>query len=96
MESTVDVFEMITTLRAARAEAVALASGGDLTTVFELSPESPSAFVYVVKLLDVHPALGKVKGRRLMAQLGLDQFVRVSELSAHDKSKILEACRTVA
>lgn len=92
MERTVEVRELIDTLRSARVAAVEMASRGDIGNVFGRPSDDPSGFTYLVKLLDVHPSLGKVMGRRLMAQLGLDQFVRVSSLSDEDKKKILAAC----
>lgn len=96
MEITDDVLEVVTALRSARKNAIELAARGDLDVVFGLPVDSPSGFVYLVKLLDVHPALGKVKGRRLMADMGLGQFVRVSGLSEQDKRGILDVCEAGA
>jgi hypothetical protein len=48
--------------------------------------------VYLVKLLDVHPALGKVVGRRLMDTLALPSFVTVSQLDSTQQKAILTAC----
>jgi len=45
-----------------------------------------------VKLLDVHPALGKVVGRRLMDTLGLPPFITVAQLSSSQHAAILSAC----
>lgn len=92
MERTDEVIEVIRGLRTARIEAVKAASAGHLGVVFDAPADAPSGFTYLVKLLDVHPALGKVKGRRLMSDLGLGQFVRVCELSRSDKDRLLAAC----
>lgn len=96
MERTVEVKELVRTLRSARMDAVAQSSRGHLRDVFERSSDDPSGFTYLVKLLDVHPALGKVKGRRLMADVGLSQFVKVRELTDDTKKKILAACGDVS
>lgn len=46
---------------------------------------------YVVKLLDVTPGLGKVAGRRLLASLGIDELMRVAELSEAQRAALLGA-----
>lgn len=84
--------EVVRTLREARRHAVDLAARGDLDGIFRAPRDAPSSFTYVVKILDVHPALGKVKGRRLMAEIGLQQFARVSDLTENDRTRILAAC----
>ncbi|MCE2818601.1 MAG: hypothetical protein LW686_08130, partial [Ilumatobacteraceae bacterium] len=53
--------------------------------------DSLEAQIYVVKLLDVHPALGKVSGRRLFADLGVVPFTRVCQLTSSQRSGILTA-----
>lgn len=92
MEHQDDPLKLVALLRSARQEAVEKAARGELSEVLASSPDSATAFTYLVKLLDVHPALGKVKGRRLMADMGLDPLVRVSGLTAGSKQRILSEC----
>jgi hypothetical protein len=91
MESTVSDFEMVKSLRNARVVAVKKAHEGKLAGVLSVSDDSLEAQVYVVKLLDVHPALGKVSGRRLLADLGVVPFTRVGQLTSAQRSGILAA-----
>ena len=65
---------------------------GRIGEVLALGPGDPGSETYVVKLLDVAPGLGKVSGRRLLADLGLGQFTRVAELDADRRAAILRAC----
>ena len=92
MEASVRDKEVVTNLRAARRTAVNLASSGQLVDVFALPVESYETQVYLVKLLDVYPGLGKVAGRRLMAELGLSQFIRVCDLDPTTRDAVLQAC----
>ena len=91
MESTVSDFEMVKSLRNARVTAVEKAQQGHLAHVLSVSEESLEAQAYVVKLLDVHPALGKVAGRRLLADLGVVPFTRVGQLTNEQRNGILAA-----
>ncbi len=77
--------------RNARVRAVEEAASGRLSAVIS-DPTPEQGFVYVVKLLDVHPRLGKVAGRRLMAQLGIEPFARVSELSSDQLAALVREC----
>ena len=45
--------------------------------------------MYVVKLLDVSPRLGKVAGRRLMADLGIEPLSRVRDLTDPQRSALI-------
>lgn len=78
-------------LRSARTKAVELSRGGELATVLSAGIDDPMSRVYVVKLLDVHPALGKVAGRRVLADIGLAPFARVVDLTASQKANLLLA-----
>lgn len=91
MESTVSDFEMVKSLRNARVNAVEKAQKGQLAEVLSVDAESFEAQTYVVKLLDVHPALGKVAGRRLLADLGVVPFTRVGQLTIEQCHGILVA-----
>lgn len=80
---------VIDEVRRARVRAVETAGAGRLAEVF-----SDTGFcqqVYVVKLLDVHPSLGKVAGRRLLDSLSISHMDRLCEVSAADKAAILRA-----
>ena len=90
MESTIRDVQRVAEIRACRIQAVKLSSTANLVQVFA-SPNTYGA-VYLVKLLDVHPALGKVVGRRLMDTLALPSFVTVSQLDSTQQKAILTAC----
>jgi hypothetical protein len=92
MEAPLNDMMMVKRLREGHRTAGLRASAGNLSFVCELPADAPEAHVYVVKVLDVHPALGKVAGRRLMATLGIDQFAHISDLSAETKIALLLAC----
>ncbi len=92
MEASVRDLEVVAQLRTARRTSVNLATSGHLNAVFLMSPHSDESQVYLVKLLDVYPGLGKVAGRRLMADLGIGQFTRVSDLTAEQRIAILQGC----
>ena len=81
MESTNSDMEVVTQLRASRVAAVLESSRGNVSSVLNASADSYEAQVYVVKLLDVSPRLGKVAGRRLMTELGIEPLSRVRDLT---------------
>jgi hypothetical protein len=91
MESTIRDIQRVAEIRAHRIQAVQLSSSAKLVEVFSSSAGLYDA-VYLVKLLDVHPALGKVVGRRLMDTLGLPPFITVAQLSSPQHAAILSAC----
>ena len=95
MEPRAADLALIENLRSARVAAVEKSSMASVSSVL-MSDRAEDQFVYVVKLLDVHPALGKVSGRRLLASLGLDHFARISDLSDNQIARILEACGVAA
>ncbi len=95
MEPRAADLELVETLRSARAGAVKSSAAGNIAHVLSSAREADQ-FVYVVKLLDVHPTLGKVAGRRLLDSLGHTHFSRVSDLSASDVQVILAACGEAA
>jgi hypothetical protein len=92
MESTIRDVQRVAEIRARRVQAVQLSSIGKLTEVFSSSTTDFYGAVYLVKLLDVHPVLGKVVGRRLMDTLDLPPFVTVAELTEVQQVEILTAC----
>ena len=89
MESTDTDMEVVAKLRASRVAAVLESSRGNVASVLNASPDSYEAQVYVVKLLDVSPRLGKVAGRRLMAELGIEPLSRVRDLSDSQRKALI-------
>lgn len=71
------------------ARAVALASSGPLSTVLGATG---CGHCYVVKVLDVHPCLGKVSGRRLLASLGVAASTRIEDLDGKERAEISAHC----
>ena len=95
MEPRAEAIAVIDHVRSVRRQSVDMAARGDIASLLH-STDDAIGLVYVVKLLDVHPALGKVSGRRLLASLGLDHFARISDLSDNQIARILEACGVAA
>lgn len=91
MDSRTRDLATVARLRTVRIEAVHASERGHLDEILR-RPTPDQGFVYVVKLLDVHPRLGKVSGRRLMARLGIAPFARVSDLTKEQVAKILDEC----
>ena len=89
MESTNTDMEVVTQLRASRVAAVLESSRGNVSSVLNASSDSYEAQVYVVKLLDVSPRLGKVAGRRLMAELGIEPLARVRDLTDSQRTALI-------
>ena len=90
MESTKTDMEVVEQLRTARVAAVLESSKGNVATVLEAPHDSYEAQVYVVKLLDVSPRLGKVAGRRLMADLSIAPLSRVHELTEAQRRALID------
>ena len=91
MDSRTRDLATVARLRNVRIEAVNEAARGNVAEILR-HPTPEQGFVYVVKLLDVHPKLGKVSGRRLMAKLGIAPFARVSDLTADQVVQLLREC----
>lgn len=89
MEDRIRDIETMRNLRAAREVAIEASRSGRLAPVLR-SGSGDERHVYVVKLLDVHPRLGKVAGRRLLDELGVSHFDRVADLDAPTIEVILE------
>lgn len=88
METRTKDLETVSRLRSARVAAVSRSRNGDVESVLLSDHSSLEAQVYVVKLLDVYPALGKVAGRRLMADLGITPLARVADLTTQQLSML--------
>lgn len=89
MESRNRDLEFVRAMRSAHVDAVSRSSAGDLVGVLG-SDDRLTCSVYVMKLLDVHPRLGKVAGRRLLAEIGVEPLARVSDLTSHQRERIVE------
>ena len=90
MESTKTDMEVVAQLRTTRVTTVLESSKGNVATVLEAPHDSYEAQVYVVKLLDVSPRLGKVAGRRLMADLSISPLSRVHELTEVQRRALID------
>ena len=90
MESTNTDMEVVAQLRTARVSAVLESSRGNVVPVLESPLGSYEAQVYVVKILDVSPRLGKVAGRRLMADLSIAPLSRVHELTEVQRRALID------
>lgn len=47
-------------------------------------------YVYVVKALEAVPGIGKVRARRILEELGIGEQVRLGELSASQRERVVE------
>ena len=90
MESTNTDMEVVAQLRTTRVTTVLESSKGNVASVLEAPQDSYEAQVYVVKLLDVSPCLGKVAGRRLMADLCIAPLSRVHELTEAQRRALID------
>ena len=90
MESTKTDMEVVAQLRTTRVTTVLESSKGNVASVLEAPHDSYEAQVYVVKLLDVSPRLGKVAGRRLMADLSISPLSRVRELTEVQRRALID------
>ena len=90
MESPVAPLPTVERWRGEIETARSLSAAGKIREVLE---GRGTGHALLVKVLDVHPCLGKVAGRRLMDELGIDQSVRVGELDSRAVAGIESACR---
>lgn len=47
-------------------------------------------YVYVVKALEAVPGIGKVRARRILEELGIGEQVRLGDLSASQRERVVE------
>lgn len=50
---------------------------------------------WVVKTLDVHPCMGKVAGRRVLRELGIEERTRLADLTQAQREQLSGRCRCV-
>jgi hypothetical protein len=70
--------------------AVSASRAGNLQTALDAGV---SGHALVVKVLDVHPCLGKVAGRRLLTELGIDHGATVDSLPVDRIAAVRGHCR---
>ncbi len=81
------------TVREWRAEIERAVGAGATSSLAVVLSRDDTGHAYLVKVLDVHPCLGKVAGRRLMAGLGLAPRTRIGEMAPGDVQSVVSACR---
>lgn len=81
------------TVREWRGEIERAVGAGASSPLAVVLSRGDTGHAYLVKVLDVHPCLGKVAGRRLMAGLGLAPRTRIGEMSPGDVRSVVSACR---
>ncbi len=91
MESRTQDLQTVSRLRSARIAVVAKSQTGNLEALFSPDATSAESQAYVVKLLDVYPGLGKVAGRRLMADIGIAPLARINDLTATQRESLQAA-----
>jgi hypothetical protein len=80
-------------VRAWRTQIDTAVSAGATASLSSVLSRPDVGHAYVVKVLDVHPCLGKVAGRRLMARVGVGPRVRIGELSPGARAQLESECR---
>lgn len=65
-----------------------------LARVFERVENEPVyQFVYLVKLAEAVPGIGKVRARRILAELNLGERTRVAEVTVMQRESLLKVLR---
>lgn len=62
---------------------------GNVADVLRAAPDDPRGAVYVVRLLECVPGIGKVVARRIAAEQGHDGMTRVSDLSVAEREDLV-------
>lgn len=90
METDARAIEAVHRVRSAIRSALDRSAREPLADVLS-SPECGPA--YVVKILDVHPCMGKVAGRRALRETGIAERTRLSDLAAPAREQLIGMCR---
>jgi hypothetical protein len=96
MTERIEDLEWVATVRQARLNAVnrvGEAKESLSALLHDIRSDDYAALTYLVALTDVHPCLGKVAGRRLLASLNLDPLVRVIDMTDDNISMLSQACK---
>jgi hypothetical protein len=94
-ERTEDL-EWVATVRQSRIHAVSRvreAQESLMDLLHDIRSDDYASLTYLVALTDVHPCMGKVAGRRLLASLDLDPLVQVHDLTDDHISMLSQACK---
>ena len=59
-------------------------------TLLSTDPDSATGRLYVVKLLESLPGVGKVQARRVMSDIGIAEKYRVAELGTDHRAALLK------
>lgn len=87
------VIEKARAMRAEMAEVRVRLASASLSLAEALSNKNRDAAVnrlYVLKLLESLPGVGKVRARRVMSDIGIAEKLRVSELGANHRMTLLK------
>ena len=90
METDSAVIEEVRRVRSAIESALVESARSPLAMVLSAGEFGPA---YVVKVLDVHPCLGKVAGRRLLREIGVGERTRLMDLPSHSRNELAARCR---
>ena len=84
--------EWARTIRNEMAEVRVHLANGSLLLADALSttnPKAPQNRLYVVKLLESLPEIGKVRARRVMSEIGIPEKCRVADLQAQQRAMLI-------
>ncbi|MEY3745352.1 MAG: hypothetical protein RLZ48_1030 [Actinomycetota bacterium] len=90
MELQTRTLEVVSTWRQQITDATRAASEGHIEGVLGRTDLSHP---YIVKVMDVHPCMGKVAGRRILDELGIAHQTHLSRLTAAQVAAISQRCR---
>ena len=96
MSLRAQVLEDLRGVRAAREDVVARVAAGSLSIADALALAATRrdvAACYVTKLVEAVPGVGKVRGRRLLAELGVPPRCRCADLGVDVRDALLGALR---
>ena len=63
----------------------------DLMSLSESDRNAAESYVYVVKALEAEPSIGKVRARRIMADIGIAERCNIGSLTAHQVEQLKAA-----
>lgn len=89
-----DVHSRLTRLRSDIESWIARVADGtvSIAQVLQIGDVDPVVrFVYLVKFAEAVPGVGKVKARRILADLGYGERTRTGEVSADKRTALVEA-----
>jgi len=63
----------------------------DLISLSESDRNAAESYVYVVKALEAAPSIGKVRARRIMADIGIAERCNIGSLTTHQIEQLKAA-----